>query len=303
MSEWYNIKEQSAGKFRLAFLWGVYKMFHLTFLKVLICPIVWFIYLFAKPVKASSLIYQNTLNTYAKRNHFTIPKITTYQHMLSYAQSLADKMSAICDEKSPLKFMINENEDWQEFQKYISQEKGVFLISSHLGNVEAFCAFRDENIKFEKKLHALMEISQNSIFHDFVMEKCQNHSFCLYPTEKMGFNTVMTLYESLCEGDILLMAGDRVSAENPDSTLSGTLLDKKCQLPLGTFKFAKSMKHPVFAIVVLYVGHNTYEVNLKQIDVTQSLEDMAKQYCDFIEDNLLRFPEQWYNFYDYFKEA
>ena len=301
MNEWYNIKERAAGKYRLAFLWGVYKIFNLTFLKVLICPIVWFIYLFAKPVRAASLSYQNVLNLYAKNHHLSYPKMTTYQHVLSYAHSLADKMSAISDKKTPLKFTINGNEDWQAFQKCIFAQKGVFLISSHLGNVEAFCAFKDENIKFEKKLHALMEISQNSIFHNFVMNKCQNNSFCLYPTEKMDFDTVMRLYENLCEGDILLMAGDRVSAENPDNTLSTTLLDKKCLLPMGTFRFAKSMKHPVFAIVLLYVGHNTYEVNLKQIDTTQSLEVMAKQYCGFIENNLLRFPEQWYNFYDYFK--
>lgn len=300
MSEWYNIKEQSAGKYRLLLLWQIYKICGLTCLKLLLIPIAWFIWLFAKPVRRASKEYQQVLFEYCACHNVGIRRFGSFAHILSYAHSLADKMSAVCDPSSPLKFKINNNESWQRFKELIDNNSGVLLLSSHLGNIEALCAYPDKNeLKF-KKLHALMEVGQNSIFHKFIQERTQNHSFILHPTEEMDFHAIMTLYESLCEGDMLLMAGDRVSAENPHNTITGTLLDRPCRLPHGAFRFAQKMEHPTFAAVLLYVGNNTYEINLQQLDITRSTQEIADRYCRFIEQNILRCPTQWYNFYDYF---
>ena len=300
MSEWFDIKERSAGKYRLYFLWIIYKVFGLTCLKGLLIPIVWCIWLFAKPVRKASSEYQKVLSQYCNRHSIKVKHFTTFAHIYSYACSLADKMSAICDNASPVKFKIIKNKSWKSFQELIRSDKGVFLISTHLGNIEAFCAFPNAGKSRAKKLHALMEVSQNSIFHNFVKERTQNKSFILHPAEQTNFHTVMTLYENLCEGDILLIAGDRISAENPNNTVTCKFLDKQCHFPLGTFRFAKSMKHKTFAIIALYIGNNTYEISLQQLDLSKDTNEIVRQYSKFIEKNITRYPTQWYNFYNYF---
>lgn len=239
----------------------------------------------------------------------TCKKNKTYEYYVSlkavkegYAHSLADKMSAICDKKTPIKFQINKNKDWNRFQTNIKNGTGVFLISSHLGNIEAFCAFSSPNKNIKpKKLHALMEVSQNSIFHKFIEDRNNNSSFSLYPTEQMDFQTIMSLYENLCNGDMILMAGDRVSAENSEKTIAGKLLDRNCLFPEGTFLFSKKMKHPTYAIVLPYIGNNTYKICVKEIDTSKNIENIVKQYAKFIEKNLVKYPSQWYNFYSFFK--
>lgn len=302
MSEWYNIKEQSAGKYRLLFLWFVYKLIKLKGLKIVLYPIVAVISIFCHSARKYSGEYRNILYQYCENHSVQYSKFSGFRHILNYSYSMADKMSAICDADTPIKFCINKNNDWDNFQSNIRNGTGVFLISSHLGNIEAFCAFAKSSPEQQsKKLHAIMEVSQNSIFHNFIKSKTSNRSFNLYPAEQINFQIIMSLYENLCNGEMVLMAGDRVSAENRKKTIAGTLLDKNCLFPEGTFMFAKKMKHPTYAIILPYIGNNTYKIHVKEIDCTKSIENAVNQYSDFIEQNIIKYPTQWYNFYSFFK--
>lgn len=299
MVEWYDYKEQSAGKLRLLFLWYIYKLFNLDVLRIVLIPIVFVIFMLAKNSRIASKKYREALNEYQTKHSIPLSRFTSFQHILGYANSLADKMSVLCDKKSPIKYEVDNNSDWKVFEKKLNSKTGIFLISSHLGNVEAFSGYA----KYSKKkytLHALMETSQSSIFHQFVESHAQKYNFALYSTNEMNFSKIMCLYESVQAGDIILMAGDRVSARNPKQCIYSTLLSKKCSFPRGTFRFAQKFNVPVFAIFLIKTKRNTYLISVKEIKVKTSLERMVNQYTKCLEEVILRYPTQWYNFYSYF---
>ncbi|MBO5997784.1 MAG: hypothetical protein J6P93_04595, partial [Alphaproteobacteria bacterium] len=194
MANWYNVKEQSAGRYRLLFLWNFYRIFRLKGLKIVLYPVVFFIFIFAKNGRLASEKYQSVLRDYQTKHHIQISKFSSYKHIFSYAFSLAEKMSAVCDEKSPLKFEVCSDENWTSFQNDMS--KGIFLISSHLGNIEALSAFPRQFKQLPAPtVNALMQINQNSIFHQFIEEKTNNPYFHLYPAEQFGFGEIMDLHE------------------------------------------------------------------------------------------------------------
>ena len=300
MTRWYTIKEQCAGKGRLLFLWRVYKIFHLRGLKWILYPIVGGAVLFSKNGRTASEQYRTVLNQYAAEKHLKIPSFSTYRHIYSYAFGLAEKMSALCDSKCRLCFDINRDENWDNFKKDLNG--GVFLISSHLGNVEILCALPKyfPNLPI-KKVNALMEIGQNSVFHQFIQKRTQNDFFTLYDTKDLGFAEMMSLYEKISVGEMILMAGDRVSSQNTKNTLPAKMLGKKCTLPAGVFQMAQKMKQPAYAVLLLRQKDGKYILSLKKIDIRQSPHDMAQQYVRFIEQNLLKYPEQWYNFFNFFE--
>jgi predicted LPLAT superfamily acyltransferase len=94
------------------------------------------------------------------------------------------------------------------------------------------------------------------------------------------------------------MAGDRISANTPKSSELVQILDSKCLLPKGVFKFAKSMDVPIFFIACMKEKHNRYKIYLKQ-----SFEkDMPKEFASFLQELILKYPKQWYNFYDFFEK-
>lgn len=299
MTNWYSVKEQCAGRYRLLFLWKIYQIFKLRGLKIVLYPIVFFIVLFSKNGRMASRKYQKVLYAYQKKHKIKMVKMSTYRHICSYAFSLAEKMSAICDPKSPLCFEIKKDQNWDMFQKDL--RKGIFLISSHLGNVEALSALPKHLHQDCPKVNALMQINQNSIFYQFIRERADNPYFQLYPAEEFGFAEVMDIYEKISQGEFVLMAGDRVSSQNSKDFLAVRVLDRKCILPKGVFQFAKKIKHPTYALLLLRTPKGTYQLFLHKLNLLKSEQVIANDYASFLEKYLLKYPEQWYNFFDFFK--
>jgi len=302
MESWYTIKEQCAGKYRLLLLWWIYKIFHLTGLKIILYPIILVMLYFLKGGRKASRAYQQVLKQYAKKHSLNLKSPSTYRHIYSYAFSLAEKMSVLCDKKCRIKFTIHNDRHWRQFLQDLQKDSGLFLISSHLGNIETLAAIPNYFPSLpQKNVNALMEIGQNSIFHQFICERNRSSAFKLYDAKKLDFATIMELYEKLEQGDSILMAADRLSSQNPKAQITQTLLDKKCAIPTGTFQFAKKINAPTYAILLLRHKNGEYKLYLKQLDLSKSLPQIAAQYLTFIEKYLLQYPEQWYNFYQFFQ--
>ena len=209
-------------------------------------------------------------------------------------------MSALCDEKCRIAFDIHRDENWDSFQKDL--KSGLFLISSHLGNAQVLCALPKYFPKMPfKKVNALMEIGQNSVFQQFIQQRTQNNFFTLYDTQKLGFAEMMALYEKVLVGEMILMAGDRTSSQNPQSTLTVKMLGKKCLLPAGVFQMAKKMRQPTYAVLLLRTDGGKYTLYLKKIDTRTPVQTMTQEYISFVEQHLLAHPEQWYNFFNFFE--
>ena len=300
MTRWYAVKEQCAGRGRLLFLWWVYKIFHLRGLRWILYPIVGGAVLFSRNGRTASRQYRAVLAKYKQARGVKIPSFSTYRHIYSYAFGLAEKMSALCDEKCRLAFDIHRDENWDCFQKDLAG--GVFLISSHLGNVQVLCALPKyfPALPF-KKVNALMEIGQNSVFQQFIEARTRNDFFTLYDTQKLGFAEMMTLYEKISAGEMVLMAGDRVSSQNTQNALKAEMLGKKCSLPAGVFQMAQKIGRPTYAVLLLRTSVGKYTLFLKKINTRDSVAEMAQQYLCFVEQHLLTHPDQWYNFFNFFE--
>ena len=298
MNNWYQQQEQSAGSFRLEILWFVYKAFGIRALKLLLFPVSFIITLFAKPARIASKQYRTVLNKYAQKHNLSEYNFTSFKHIRAFANTLVDKLSANCDSKTRIKITIKTQQDWKNFESIINKNKGVFLICSHLGNIEALSAIPQSQTK---NMHAFMQVGQSKTFHRFMMKHNKNQNTVLHPTEEIDISIAGTMYDNLCRGNLVMMAGDRVSATTPSKTIPATLLDCECCLPVGVFKFARSMSHPVFAISLINTGLTTYELHLKELDTT-TIKSMAQEYIRFIEPLILRHPTQWFNFYNYFNQ-
>lgn len=299
MKNWYQIHEQSAGKYRLELLWWVYKIFGIRFLKIVLWPTIAVIYLFAKNARKHSKQYIKILNEYQEKNNLSKSKFSTLSHIYSFASAAVDKMSAACDKKRKIKFSVYRNNDWDEFNKYLDSNTGVFLICSHVGNIEAFSAFPNSQ---NKKMHAFMQISQNSIFHDFVTRHNKNKNTTIYPTEDINMAIASEMYDNLQNGDLVMMAGDRTSPNTPLRFEQTSFLGQYCRFPVGTFKFARAQSHPIFAICLMNIKKERYAIYIKQINAS-TIKEMVDEYAKFLEKMVILYPKQWFNFFDFFEKT
>ena len=250
----------------------------------------------AKSAKQFSSEYKQILNEYQIAHNIKPTKFSTAQHIRFFADSLVDKMVAMCDKKNRIKFIPENNADWREFQKLIEQKHGVFLICSHVGNIEALAAFPDSK---NVKIHAFQQVSQNGIFHTFISRHSVRKNTIIHAIEDMNIGTASEIFDSLNNGELVMMAGDRISAATPDKTIKAQILGHDCELPMGVFRFAKSMSHPVFAVALLNTGHEKYTLIVEKLD-NKNVNDMANGFAKFLETNILSAPIQWFNFYKFF---
>ena len=123
----------------------------------------------------------------------------------------------------------------------------------------------------------------------------------IYPTEDIGIAIAGEMYDNLVRGDLVMMAGDRTSPNAHTKYETVSFLGKPCKFPIGTFKFAKSLAHPIFAICVMNSGGEKYTVYVKEIK-SKNTKDMINDYAKFLEKLILKYPKQWFNFFDFFEQ-
>jgi predicted LPLAT superfamily acyltransferase len=98
-------------------------------------------------------------------------------------------------------------------------------------------------------------------------------------------------------GDLVLMAGDRVSAGSR-AVLRHDFLGRPCAWPKGVFTFARLMESPVFFVTCVRTGWNAYEVHFEQAE-----GDVFDAYVRFLERETCARPDQWHHFHDFFGHA
>ena len=283
----------------MEFLWWVYKVFGIRALKFFVRIISFFIALGARSGRAASKQYRKILNAYQEKKHLKKSCFDFSGHVCAFACSVVDKMSAICDKKTKIKFDINNDSNWRDLQSILSNGGGVFFICSHLGNIEALCAIPNVS---DKKMHAFMNVGQNPVFRGLIERHAHYDNTVIHATEDIDVAMAGEMYDALARGELVMMAGDRLSPNNPSKVIKSKFLGAPCALPAGVFRFARACGAPVFAIANMNTGGEKYRVFVKRLN-PDNIEKMASEYIEFLETLILKYPKQWFNFFDFFESS
>jgi len=88
-------------------------------------------------------------------------------------------------------------------------------------------------------------------------------------------------------------------------------LGRRASFPMGPFRLAATLKHPVFFMVGRYEGGKRYTIHLEPIadfadvlaaDREQAIAAALTRYVQLIEKHCLQAPENWFNFFDFWEE-
>lgn len=298
MTNWYQMRERGAGKYRMEFLWVIYRVFGLRVLKFVVRIIAWVVAIFAPGARNASRRYRAVLNEYETNHNLPITKMSAFGHICTFATSVVDKMSAICDKKTPLKFAVADTAGWHKLQELLAAQRGAFFICSHMGNIETWGAMPSGA---DVHMHAFMDVAINRQFRDFIARHARYNNTTIHPVENIGMAAAGDMYDALRRGELVMMAGDRVSATAPDKVINVKILDKKCKLPMGVFRFARACDAPVFAVAAVNIGGATYKLYVQEL-TTDKVQTMADEYAEFLERMILSHPKQWFNFFEFFQK-
>ena len=182
-------------------------------------------------------------------------------------------------------------------------EKGFVILSSHVGNQELAGYF----VPSVKPLHILIYLGDTA-----TMNRERER---LFATRKMFFLPMQTdgshifeMHEVLQKGEALSIHADRMFSDT--RTITADFLGAKAVFPQGPFRLAAVEEVPVVTMFMLRTGHNRYQLRIynlskatdKDLSSRQLSNALLQRYVHKMEQVLRDFPEQWFNFFEFWTE-
>jgi predicted LPLAT superfamily acyltransferase len=118
---------------------------------------------------------------------------------------------------------------------------------------------------------------------------------------------LVALNNALADGEIVNIHGDRVFGSS--KVVKVRILGAGADLPLGPFMLASMRNVPAIAVFVMRNGYHKYKAllyrldeGLEGLDRNARAEKMAQEYASRVDSVIRMYPDQWFNFYEYWDE-
>ena len=302
---WHEQREQCASLFWAQFMWYSYAWFGKNFQKVIFVIGMPVIYIFSRQGRVALKKFYAVLSEFSgKEVKATVPRL--FMHILRFSWGLMDKTDSCTLGKNPPRMSVRDDEGWRRFQETINSGKGAFVMCTHVGMIGVLPSLPDalkrngESTMRIPKVNAFQQMGHDAVFMKVFMRHFDDTRLQLHAVEDIGVETAVRMKDAIGRGELVIMAGDRVSAGSR-SVLKHRFMGLDCVWPKGVYRFAKLMESPVFAVTCVSTDWNRYEVHFAALE--QEPSAMLNGFVSFLERETLAHPGQWYQFYDFFPEG
>ena len=221
----------------------------------------------------------------------------TCRNFSLFAQVVIDRFAMYAGKHFSIKV-----EGYDYFQRLAVQTDGFIQLSAHIGNYEiaGYTLHADK-----KRLNALVfagekesvMANRNRMFEDTNIRMI---------ALRQDMSHLFEINEALLRGEIVSMPADRMLGSRKSVTLG--LLGAEAEFPQGPFSIATMRGLDVLAVNVMKTATKEYTIYVMplQYDKTasrqQQIAQLAENYKAELERMLTKYPEQWYNYFPFWKD-
>ena len=224
----------------------------------------------------------------------------TYQNHFVFGQCMLDRFAIYAGRRNFFKVEITGNE---HFLRLLDDEKGFVAASSHTGNFELGGYLLSQD---KKRIYGMVFGDEaKELMNRRIAALGLNNIFTVPVVDDMSH--IFTLNEALQKGDVVSMPCDRNFGSV--KTVECDFLNGKADFPQGAFALAVMFDVPVIAIFVMKVSFSKYRVyvrplsteNCEHLNKKAKISRLAQSFACELEDIMRQYPEQWFNFYNFWK--
>jgi predicted LPLAT superfamily acyltransferase len=185
----------------------------------------------------------------------------------------------------------------------LEKPEGFIMASSHVGNPELCGYLLKQNRKRINGLifgHEKQEVQKNRT------ATLGDNNVRLIPVQE-DMSHIFTINEALTNGEIVTMPADRLFGSS--KSLNCDFIRGKADFPIGAFALAVQYQTPVLVIFVIKVTALRYRIHISQINIPDEggkrdkINSMTTTYVEILEKIVKQYPEQWFNFYEFWKNV
>jgi predicted LPLAT superfamily acyltransferase len=194
--------------------------------------------------------------------------------------------------------------DGEEHLRKMANETGGVLIGAHAGSWEIAGHLLE---RLNTKINIVMFADEHEKIQDFLSEiyTDQNVNFILIGKE--GYSHLFQISEALKNKELIAIHGDRYLPGS--NTISKEFFNEFAEFPTGPFIIPLKFDVPVCYVTAMKESSKHYHFYAsvpKKFPATKnpanrlrSVNQIMDAYINNLENILLKYPDQWFNFYDF----
>lgn len=223
-------------------------------------------------------------------------KISVYKSYLTFGKVLIDKVAISSGLRERFTY---EFDGIQTLKRILADKKGGILISAHIGNFEVAERFFAD-IDFDMQINLVTTDMERNIIKEY-LESISQKSSIKYIIVRDDMSHIFEINAALSKNELICFTGDRYF--DGTKTLEADFFGKKAKFPLGTFLIASRLKVPVVFVYVMKEPNLHYHLYAREAEVKhRDAHALLKIYVSNLESMLKKYPLQWFNFFDFWKE-
>jgi len=227
--------------------------------------------------------------------------LKTYQNHFLFGQVMLDRFAVFAGRKDVFQVEIVGNE---HYERLAGGEKGFIIASSHVGNFEIGGYLLNST---KKKINALIYAGETKTVQSNRTKILNNNNINLIPVLE-DMSHLFAINAALQNGEVVSMPCDR--NHGSAKSVECDFLNGKALFPVGAFALAASFGVEVLALFAIKVSTKKYKIFVTPIcdmryatsdNLKSQVANLVKSYVKELEDIVRQYPEQWFNFYEFWR--
>lgn len=217
-----------------------------------------------------------------------------------FGQTLIDKCAIGSGQTEDYDFHFDHT--LSELLEILDSDTGAILIGAHVGNWEIGAPFFGE---YGEKMHVVLFDAEYQKIKDLLAKQIRGVNYNVIPVNEDDLTHVFKIKEVLNNREYVCFQGDRFVEGS--KTIRMEFMGKEAEFPAGPYILATHLQVPVvfyFAIRQKGMRYFFNFVPAKPVEKDKKSKPeivLLKQYVTTLESIVRKYPEQWFNYYDFWK--
>ncbi|MGN6354156.1 MAG: LpxL/LpxP family acyltransferase [Parafilimonas sp.] len=254
-------------------------------------------YYFLFSFKTSKIIY----GFYRKRLRYGrfSSLLKLYRNYYRLGQTLIDKIAIMSGAAVNFTFNFDGEENLRQIT---ALQKGGLLLSAHIGNWEIAGYLLK---RLNTRINIVMFDGEHQKIKEY-LKSVTGETTANIIVIKNDLSHVFEINEALKNNELVCMHADRFVEGN--KTIETNFLGSPAKFPLGPFLLAAKFKVPVafvFAVKESTFHYHFFSTEAKDYSTyekEEAIAQMLKGFAKAMEEKVKIYPEQWFNYYDFWKQ-
>lgn len=231
----------------------------------------------------------------------------TYVNHLIFGQTVLDKFAIFSGKSDRYQVTISGK---AYFDAAVASGKGIILAGAHVGNPEvAGYLLNTGNIP----VSGIVFAKEAAAMQAFRRQTFGKQGVDLIPVEA-DLSHIFRIHQALQQKSIVTLPCDRAFTGNKNQSFP--FLNGKAVFPLGAFYLAEHAQATILSFFVLKEGTFRYRMHIQPVEAVNTTEEaggkrqkrdqraisLGYSFVHILEELLDQYPEQWFNFYEFWQE-